>query len=154
MSAKRTVQLLHCVAAVLLAACLGCPNGSTDGSDVVPVPGPSAADTDGDGVLDDGDGSGVPNDDRCSGGETVACDDNCRTVVNANQADADNDTRGNACDNCTLTANADQADTDLDGFGDACDFVDSDADGIRNDGNESGVAGDAPCNTGQSDDVP
>ncbi|HYP39114.1 MAG TPA: thrombospondin type 3 repeat-containing protein [Chloroflexia bacterium] len=68
--------------------------------------------------------------------------DNCPTVANADQADADNDGIGNACDsdddndgvadgsdNCPLNANSDQADTDNDGLGDACDS-DDDNDGV------------------------
>jgi cysteine-rich repeat protein len=39
-------------------------------------------DTDGDGVFDDGDCSGSPNDNSCAGGNTIGCDDNCRLVAN------------------------------------------------------------------------
>jgi len=61
-------------------------------------------------------------------------DDNCPSVPNANQADLDGDTAGDACDtdddgdgdadgsdNCPTVANSDQTDTDGDGSGDACD---------------------------------
>lgn len=85
---------------------------------------PPSNDTDGDGVVDD--------------------DDNCPTTPNADQADKDNDGKGDACDpdndndgvdddkdNCPAVANADQADFDKDGVGDACDD-DTDGDGVPN----------------------
>ncbi len=55
-------------------------------------------DDDNDGILDDGDSSGVQGDHPCIGGATTNCDDNCRLVVNANQADLDSDGIGNVCD--------------------------------------------------------
>ncbi len=82
---------------------------------------PGAADTDGDGVLDD--------------------EDNCPAISNADQFDLDEDGVGDACDvdkdndgvnnnfdNCPVFPNADQSDLDQDGIGDVCD--DSDDDGI------------------------
>jgi hypothetical protein len=47
--------------------------------------------------------------------------DNCRDVVNLDQADNDEDTVGDVCDNCTLLMNVDQRDTDTDNYGNACD---------------------------------
>lgn len=73
----------------------------------------------------DMDGDGVP--DRL---------DNCVDVYNPDQADVDQNGRGDACDdwdrdgiinsldNCPEVANRDQKDTDGDGIGDACDDVD------------------------------
>lgn len=75
-------------------------------------------DTDGDGIVDSS--------------------DNCPTIANADQADADHDGLGDACDtfdnrdddsdgiangadNCPTRANANQADADSDGRGDVCD---------------------------------
>ncbi|EKD49976.1 MAG: hypothetical protein ACD_62C00692G0009 [uncultured bacterium] len=62
------------------------------------------ADDDGDGVPDDGDGSGTVGDNYCdqySGYdyelEVWNCDDNCRTVSNPSQDDSDFDGIGNAC---------------------------------------------------------
>jgi hypothetical protein len=79
------------------------------------------ADFDEDGRLNDGDGSGQYADNRCTGGQTAGCDDNCPGVPNADQGDADGDRVGDACDNCPAAANLPQADLDRDGFGDACD---------------------------------
>ncbi|KKL66923.1 hypothetical protein LCGC14_2140130, partial [marine sediment metagenome] len=84
---------------------------------------PLVGDQDGDGVLDGA--------------------DNCPTVSNAGQEDADGDGIGNVCedsdgdgifdpvDNCPTTANANQLNTDGDGFGDVCDS-DKDGDGFPN----------------------
>ncbi len=93
-------------------------------------------DADRDGVLGDGDDSGIVGDSLCTGGETENCDDNCIDIANADQADADGDRIGDACDpdadgdgidycldNCLLLSNPDQADGDGDGLGDACDCL-------------------------------
>jgi hypothetical protein len=55
-------------------------------------------DRDGDGILEDGDGSGLPGDYRCFGGEATACDDNCPRTTNPLQADSDGDALGDACE--------------------------------------------------------
>ena len=55
------------------------------------------ADTDGDGILDDGDNSGVLFDNPCTGGETADCDDNCLTIYNPTQIDNNGDGNGDLC---------------------------------------------------------
>ncbi len=80
-------------------------------------------DEDSDGVLDDDDCSGVAGDNPCTGGNMSDCDDNCRTVSNADQLDVDGDGVGDVCDNCPSVANRDQRDTDGDGSGDACECL-------------------------------
>ena len=58
-------------------------------------------DSDGDGILDDADGSCTLGDNPCSGGLTEGCDDNCMFIPNADQDDTpDGDGIGNVCDNC------------------------------------------------------
>jgi hypothetical protein len=91
-------------------------------------------DFDGDGVPNDGDGSGSPFNAPCGlNGLTSDCDDNCPLISNPDQADDDGNGIGNTCsivdvvlgalrdsdgdgvpdasDNCIWIANADQADT-------------------------------------------
>lgn len=60
--------------------------------------GAAPLDSDGDGIPDDGDGSGFAGDFFCATGRAGDCDDNCPRVANPDQADADGDTAGNACD--------------------------------------------------------
>jgi len=80
-------------------------------------------DTDGDGIPDDGDGSGTVGDHPCTGGATTACDDNCLTTPNPTQLDTDSDGFGDACDNCIHVSNPTQlnADSSSDPYGNACD---------------------------------
>jgi predicted outer membrane repeat protein len=71
----------------------GFPN--TDGDTLADCIDP---DDDNDGIPDDGDNSGIQGDRPCAPGQSTGCDDNCRLVVNANQADLDLDGVGNVCD--------------------------------------------------------
>jgi hypothetical protein len=120
-------------------------NADTDGDTIGDACGDP--DTDGDTILDDGDDSGTIGDNPCINGDTTLCDDNCRFMINATQADADSDGIGTLCDtddttadgatqldsdgdtvvdaldNCLAKKNDTQLDTDNDGFGDACDWI-------------------------------
>ncbi len=57
-------------------------------------------DDDNDGILDDGDGSGISGDEPCLGGAFEDCDDNCPLVPNPDQLDLNNDAVGDACLGC------------------------------------------------------
>ncbi len=114
------------------------------------------ADFDADGVGNDGDGDGQYAGNRCTGGQTANCDDNCPGSANPDQADLDGDLVGDACDNCPTVANADQLDQDRDGVGDACDPCPSDAHRSSGDADGDGVSDctdNCPgiANPGQSD---
>jgi hypothetical protein len=78
-------------------------------------------DLDGDGILEDGDGSGITGDVPCSGGARIGCDDNCPARSNPAQVDDDGDGIGNACDACRDVPGLPNSDADGDGFGDECD---------------------------------
>jgi hypothetical protein len=98
-------------------------------------------DFDEDGVLNDGNGDGQYANQRCTGGATVGCDDNCPGVPNADQADTDGDSVGDACDNCLQTPNTSQSDLDRDAAGDACDGCPGNPRSDAGDGDGDGVSG-------------
>ncbi len=55
-------------------------------------------DDDGDGILDDGDGSGAVGDNTCMAGAYTNCDDNCRLTINPYQIDYNYNGVGDACE--------------------------------------------------------
>ncbi|HET6374021.1 MAG TPA: thrombospondin type 3 repeat-containing protein, partial [Candidatus Polarisedimenticolia bacterium] len=101
-------------------------------------------DLDKDGVLFTETNTCADADMPCTGGLKTGCDDNCPDVQNSGQVDGDGDLVGDNCDNCASLYNPDQTDTNADGQGNDCD-TDDDGDGILDDGDASGVAGDNPC---------
>jgi len=58
----------------------------------------SEIDSDNDGILDDGDGSGTAGDNPCTAGNLDNCDDNCPDTPNTDQADSDGNGIGDVCD--------------------------------------------------------
>jgi hypothetical protein len=100
--------------------------------------------------------------------------DNCPDTWNVSQEDDDGDGVGQGCDNCLEDYNPDQLDTDNDGTGDVCEepgdieevifsnepkdrqsnartefSLDTDGDGISDDGDDSGTVGDNLCTGGE-----
>ena len=110
-------------------------------------------DVDGDGVLDDGDFSGVEGDHPCTGGQLTLCDDNAPAEANADQEDDDSDGVGSVTDNCPDAWNPGQEDADDNGAGDACspNLIDWDHDGIVGEEDECPYAYD-PQNLDLDDD--
>jgi len=80
--------------------CDNCPddnNPEQEDNDLDGLGDPCDPDDDDDGILDDGDNSGVIGDNYCTGGETVDCDDNCQFDENPDQEDNDGDGVGDIC---------------------------------------------------------
>jgi len=70
---------------------------------------------------DEDEPDGIWNEHPCGGGQDEYCDDNCPMVANPDQADADNDNIGDACE------------------------LDTDGDGIFDEGSGDGWIGNQPC---------
>lgn len=81
-------------------------------------------------------------DDDFDGDQITNEEDSCICIDNPDQADADEDGRGDACDNCLNDPNADQEDADGDKIGDVCDNCPDTSNPTQEDTDEDG-AGDA-----------
>jgi hypothetical protein len=119
--------------------CRETPNPDQRNSDIGALPGLNDntgdacdIDNDDDGVLDDGDSSGLEDDKYCTSGNVEECDDNCPITFNPDQADSNGDGVGDVCDpdndglrnledNCPDISNPGQEDGDSDGIGNLCD---------------------------------
>jgi len=76
--------------------------------------------SDGDGIFIDGDYSGIPGDNYCTGGATQGCDDNCPATTNPGQEDT-YPPGGNSCGNACECEGNFNVDVDVHG-GDAATF--------------------------------
>lgn len=86
-----------------------------------PVPLQPNGDSDGDGVLDDGDLSGSVVDNPCRSGETHGCDDNCLLLGDPTQRDLNGDGVGSVCSITDPLFGDTLIDSDGDGVGDSRD---------------------------------
>lgn len=126
----------------------GCADGDTDGFPTAVDACPTIAGVDFNAPYNNKDGcadtnnDGVPDTTDTDGDGYPDGSDNCQTISNPSQANADGDGFGDACDtdddndsvldttdNCDYTSNVAQTDTNNDGEGDACD-TDDDGDGV------------------------
>ncbi|MFH0979908.1 MAG: thrombospondin type 3 repeat-containing protein [Planctomycetota bacterium] len=128
--------------------CRWVPNGPALGTCVAGRDGTCLADADCDTAPGSMNGlCSLNQEDSDDDGNGDACD------ICPDGTDADNDSDGvpDGCDNCPEEYNPSQANLDGDGIGDACD-EDVDGDGILEDGDTNGIAGDHPCSGGAGTD--
>ena len=110
-------------------------------------------DSDGDGILDDGDNNGIVGDHPCPVEEpTENCDDNCIYIPNPGQENNDGDEQGDVCDpDDDNDGIPDETEGDGDPDGDETPNwfdIDSDGDGVG----DAEEAGDNPNNPADTDD--
>jgi len=117
------------------------------------------ADSDSDGIPDDGDGDGTSGNHPCTGAATVNCDDNCPNDPNVSQLDTDGDLLGDMCDNdddndgsIDIDDCAPQNASIFPGAPELCNGVDDNCDGAIDNSPDTDLDGIADCSDGCPND--